>query len=243
MNFFEKLELFADRNYVIFTILSLFIAIIFYCLSSVLFNQYSILVYGILVGIQLFLFFKTWLKYEQAMPLELIIPLILCILCFALMMFDEVHLKNDWYFLPWGAIIGGIISVVNIKLIVTQKNYMLKSTYKFHYLSILFVLSTIYFNGLLSLGNIFNAKQFVKWEKAKVTVPFLLMTPGGSFNDAEFENEEWGSRFMNLFFMEWEGNFPGEMTAEVKVFKGNFGKDYMLKTYDQYEKVDARQLY
>lgn len=138
MNFFEKLEIFANRNYVIFTILSLFIAIIFYGLSSVLFNQYSILVYGILVGIQLFLFFRTWLKYGQAMPLVLVIPLILCILCFALMMFDEVHLKNDWYFLPWGVIIGGVISVVNIILIMTKKNNMLKSISKFFYLSVLF---------------------------------------------------------------------------------------------------------
>jgi len=162
---------------------------------------------------------------------------------FAYMLFDQVHLKHDWYFLLWAFLLVGVAVAAISILIVLKKITLRKTLPKALYISAIFLFSTVYSYGLLSLINIFNARQVVTWERAKVGLPSWVITFGGNYNDAVFENKEWGNRMMNLFFMEWEGDFPHPpTTAEIKVFKGNLGKDYMLKTYDEDEKNDARQI-
>lgn len=74
--------------------------------------------------------------------------------------------KNDYYFLPYAALIGAVISVVVIVFVKTKNMDMPKLVSKLIDLSVLFLFITIYLNGLLSLGNIFNTRQFVKLEHA-----------------------------------------------------------------------------
>lgn len=242
MKFLKNLNLYTTTNYEKLAFFGFVLAGFMQALGFTVFNQSIALLYGIFVGLQLILFFGNWYHYRSEMTWVVAIGTFMSVLGFAYFLYDQVHLKNDWYFLPYAVLIGGVISVVVIVFVKTKNMGMPKSVSKLIDLSVLVLFTTIYLNGLLSLGNIFNARQFVKWEQAKISTFCLLVTFGGNYNDAVFVNPDWGSRYMNLFFMENEGAFYEEMTAEVKVLSGNLGQDYMLKTYDKDEKKDARQL-
>ncbi len=243
MHIIQKLSTYLNQKFEGLVLMGVFLALLLHAISFMFFNQYTALLYGLFSGIILVLFFKNWRteyfmnKYVKAFLTFTIV------LEFAFMLYDQVHLKDDWYFLPWAALFGGVVMVTISILIVFKKITIPKTCSRFFYLSVIFLFSTVYSYGLLSLINIFNARQVVTWERAKVDLPSWVITSGGNYNDAIFENKEWGTRMMNLFFIKWEGGFPYQpKTAEIKVFKGNLGKDYMLKTYDEKEKNDARQI-
>lgn len=242
MGLLKNLNLYTTTNYGKFTFVGFVLAGFMQAFGFTVFNQSIALLYGIFVGVQLILFFGNWYHYRSEMTWVKAIGTFISVLGFAYFLYDQVHLQNDWYFLPYAALIGAVISVIVSVFVKTKNMDMVKSVSKLIDLSVLFLCTTIYLNGVLSLGNIFNARQFVKWEQAKVSTFSPMVTFGGNYNEATFENTDWGYRYMNLFFMENEGDFFDEMTAEVKVFSGNLGQDYMLKTYDKDEKEDARQL-
>lgn len=243
MHIIQQLRVYSHEKFDVLLFIGFILASIFHTFGFEFFNQYTALLYGLFSGLILVLFLKNWRteyfmnKYSKALLTFLVV------LEFAFMLYDQVHLKDDWYFLPWAALFGGVVMVVSSILIVFKKITIRDTFSKFFYVSVIFLFSTVYSYGLLSFTNIFNARQFVTWERAKVDLPSWVITFGGNYNDAVFENKEWGNRMMNLFFMKWEGDFPHpSMTAEIKVFEGNLGQHYMLKTYDEDEKNDARQI-
>lgn len=243
MHILQKLSTYLNEKFETLIFISTLLALLINAAGFKFFNQYTALFYRLFSGLMLVLFFKNWLidNFITLWPMGFFT---FCIVFeFAYMLFDQVHLKDDWYFLPWAALLGGVVVVTISVLIVFKKITIRKTFSKFFYVSVIFLFSTVYSYGLLSLINIFNARQVVTWERAKVGLPSWVITFGGNYNDAVFENKEWGDRMMNLFFIKWEGDFPHPpTTVEVKVFKGNLGKDYMLKTYDKDEKNDARQI-
>ncbi|MDR3006835.1 MAG: hypothetical protein LBV59_02810 [Sphingobacterium sp.] len=243
MNIIQKLSTYSHERFDTLLLIGTLLALVINAMGFEFFNQYTALLYGLFSGLILVLFFKNWLidNFFTLWPMGFFT---FCIVFeFAFMLYDQVHLKDDWYFLPWAVLLGGVFVVAISILIVLKKITLQKTLSKALYISVIFLFSTVYSYGLLSLINIFNARQVVKWERVKVGLPSWVITLGGNYNDAIFENKEWGTRWMNLFFLKWEGDFPHPpTTAEVKVFKGNFGKDYMLKTYDEDEKNDARQI-
>ncbi len=239
----QQFRIYSHEKFEALVLIGAFLALLLHAINFMFFSQYTALLYGVFSGIILILFFRNWRteylmnKYVKAfLTFTVVVE-------FAFMLYDQVHLKDDWYFLPWAALLGGVVTVTISILIVFKKITLRKTLSKALYISAIFLFSTVYSYGLLSFINIFNARQVVTWERAKVGLPSWVITFGGNYNDAVFENKEWGNRMMNLFFMEWEGDFPHPpMTAEIKVFKGNLGKDYMLKTYDEDEKNDAMQI-
>ncbi len=243
MRIIQQFRIYSHEKFESLVFIGAFLALLLHAISFMFFNQYTALLYGLFSGLVLVLFFKNWrTEYLMSKYVKAFLTF-LVVLEFAFMLYDQVHLKDDWYFLPWAALLGGVVMVVSSILIIFKKITIRDTFLKFFYVSVIFLFSTVYSYGLLSLINIFNARQFVTWERAKVDLPSWVITFGGNYNDAVFENKEWGNRMMNLFFMKWKGDFPHPpMTAEVKVFKGNLGKDYMLKTYDEDEKNDARQI-
>ena len=243
MNIIQKLKTYSHEKFETLIFISTLLALLINAAGFNFFNQYTALLYGLFSGLMLVLFLKNWLinNFITLWPMGFFT---FCIVFeFAYMLFDQVHLKDDWYFLPWAVLLGGVaVAAISIS-IVLKKITLRKTLSKALYISAIFLFSTVYSYGLLSLINIFNARQVVKWERAEVGLPSWVITFGGNYNDAVFENKEWGNRMMNLFFIKWEGDFPHPpTTVEVKVFKGNLGKDYMLKTYDEDEKNDARQI-
>ncbi|MDF2854148.1 MAG: hypothetical protein K0S31_4833 [Sphingobacterium multivorum] len=243
MRIIQKLSTYSNEKFDGLVLIGLLLVMIFYSAGFMFFNQYIALFYGMFSGLILVLFFKNWRTDYFINGSGLGFLTFGIVLEFAFLLYDQVHLKDDWYFLPWAVLLGGAVMVTISILIGLKKIVIPKALSKFFYVGSIFLFSTVYSYGLLSLINIFNARQVVKWERAEVGLPSWVITFGGNYNDAIFENREWGTRWMNLFFLKWEGDFPHPpTTAEVKVFKGNLGKDYMLKTYDEDEKNDARQI-
>src|SRR5690606_10523455 len=121
------------------------------------FNQYTALLYGLFSGLMLVLFFKNWLinNFITLWPMGFFT---FCIVFeFAYMLFDQVHLKHDWYFLLWAVLLGGVAVAAISILIVLKKITLRKTLPKALYISAIFLFSTVYSYGLLSFINIFNA--------------------------------------------------------------------------------------
>ncbi|WP_367331282.1 hypothetical protein [Sphingobacterium multivorum] len=243
MHIIQKLSTYLNEKFETLTFIGFIVAGVFYGFGSMFFNQYTTLLYGLFSGLILVVFLKN-LRTGNIMSMwpEGFFTFAV-VLEFGFLLYDQVHLKNDWNFLPWAALLGGVVVVANGGLIMLKKIVIRNTVSKPLYLSAVFLLSTVYSYGFLSLTNIFNARQVVAWERAKVDASFLFKSFGGNDNYAKFENKLWGNRMMNLSFMEWHYNLPYQPnSAEIKVFEGNLGQHYMLKTYDEDEKNDARQI-
>ncbi|MGJ1443578.1 hypothetical protein ACR788_20040 [Sphingobacterium siyangense] len=243
MRIIQKLSTYLNEKFDGLVLIGLLLVMIFYSAGFMLFNQYIALFYGLFSGLILVLFFKNWRTEYFINRSGLGLLTFVIVLEFAFLLYDQVHLKDDWYFLPWAVLLGGVVVVAIGGLIMLKKIIIRNTVSKPLYLSAVFLLSTVYSYGFLSLTNIFNARQVFEWERAKVDASFLFKSFGGNDNYAKFENKLWGNRMMNLSFMEWDYNLPYQpKTAEIKVFEGNLGQHYMLKTYDEDEKNDARQI-
>jgi len=159
MHIIQKLSTYLNEKFETLTFIGFIVAGVFYGFGFVLFNQYTTLLYGLFSGLILVVFLKNLRTVNiRSMWPEGFFTFAV-VLEFGFLLYDQVHLKNDWYFLPWSALLGGVVVVAIGGLIMLKKIIIRNTVSKPLYLSAVFLLSTVYSYGFLSLTNIFNARQ------------------------------------------------------------------------------------
>lgn len=228
-----------SRITTVLLVLYIFVFDIFY------FNPEIALSICIIVGIQLTITFQYWNLLPFKSGLKQMINCIVAIIAFFYIMFDNVHFKNEIFFILWGVVFGCFLTMGIFLFVYFYISPILTLGRKITggIFFPCFLLLSLYSTAFLKVGNIAFSEQPLVWEKGTANVPVLKIILLGSDRDyVDFDDKDWGSHFMGLFFLSWTDIKSDTQPVELLTYKGRLGIPWMYKNYPRDEKVKAKAI-
>ncbi|RKO70081.1 hypothetical protein D7322_18025 [Sphingobacterium puteale] len=208
------------RIVTIMLIAYIFILDIFY------FNTAVVLFFCIAVTLQLVMVLQYWNRFPRGALKRLFLSAGISIIAFAYLMFDDVHLLDELFFVKWGAVLGLAMTLLIWVFIQLYRKFAANYLKGIFY-SILFIFLSLYSIAFLKVGNMLNLGKVEGWEIGTVYNPQIIILPGMDPHKIVLDNPQWGSRNMMLPLV----RSVSEARVEVKVFEGRLGIPWFYKNY------------
>lgn len=241
-----------DLNYSFYRFLNMnkwnmvFIGFVSSCSISILFILYILLfdivffdsgialVILILTSIHILFTFQYWNLLPVIMALIQVFTCCISILAFSYIMYDNVHFKNELFFLIWGLLFGLFLTLAIFMFIYLYRRNILSLPSKVLFRLFLFgvFMLSLFSGAFLKVGNIIDSEISSEWERGTAIAPLLLIAQLGVDPDyVKFDNEEWGNRRMGLFFINWSKENDSEKRLEFLTYKGRLGIPWIYNNY------------
>lgn len=211
--------------------------------DTVYFNPSIALAICIIVGLQLAISVQYWNILTVQSGLKQMAACILSIVAFSFIMFDNVHFKDEMFFFIGGIVFGGILTLIIYvfdyfyrPIVLTLERGIIFGIFVTY-----FALLSLFSGAFLKVGNIIFSEQPLVWEKATAEAPlFLFITPGSDPDYVNFDDREWGSHRMGLFFLNWGEIDKSTQRVEFLTYQGRLGIPWMYKNYQRDETEKAK---
>lgn len=207
------------------------------------FNPPIALAICIIVAIQLAISVQYWDLLTVQNSLKQMATCIIAIVAFSFIMFDNVHFKDERFFFTGGIVFGAVLTLSIFVFVYFYRPRVL-TLHREITLGIFltyFVLLSLFSGAFLKVGNIVFSEQPSVWEKATAEAPLLLfIMPGSDPDFVKFDNKEWGSHYMGLFFLNWAEIKKSSQRVELLTYQGRLGIPWMYKNYQRDETAKAK---
>ncbi|WP_164126400.1 hypothetical protein [Sphingobacterium luzhongxinii] len=219
--------------------------LVFYVLTFDMFyfNPSIALAICIMVSIHLTISFQYWNYVRYISSLALMASSIISVIAFSYIMFDNVHFKNEMFFFIWGIIFGFILTLSICVFVYFHRPlvFVLAPKIRYGILFSCFILISLFSGAFLKVGNIAFSEQPYVWEKGTADSPLMIFIFVGEDPDyVKFDDKDWGSHHMGLFFLNWAEIDQSTQRVEILTYKGRLGIPWMYKNYSKDEKHKAK---
>lgn len=207
------------------------------------FNPPIALAVCIVVGIQLAISVQYWNILTAQSSLKQMATCIISIVAFSFIMFDNVHFKDEMFFFIGGIVFGSILTLIIFVFVYFYRPmvFTLERGITFGIFFTYFVLLSLFSGAFLKVGNIIFSEQPLVWETATAKAPLLLfILPGSDPDYVKFDDREWGSHHMGLFFLSWAEIKKSSQRVEFLTYQGRLGIPWMYKNYQRHETEKAK---